>query len=70
MCVNMGTVDKVIRIILGIALIAYGLVASNYIVAVIGLVPLLTGVFGVCPLYIPLKLNTGCKHEEKKEEAE
>jgi len=68
MCVNVGSVDKAIRIVLGVALIAYGIIVPNYIVAAIGLIPLLTAVFGVCPLYLPLKINTGCKREAKKEE--
>ena len=65
MCTNVGKVDKIIRIVLGVALIAYGLLAPNYIVAVIGLIPLLTAVFGICPLYLPLKINTGCKREKE-----
>ena len=64
MCFNVGTVDRVVRIVLGIALIAYGVVAPNYIVAAIGVIPILTAVFGICPLYIPFKINTGCKREE------
>ena len=63
MCFNVGTVDKVVRVILGVVLIAYGVVAPNYIVAVIGAVPLLTAIFGFCPLYLPFKINTGCKRE-------
>jgi len=67
MCLNMGTIDRIVRMVLGIALIVYGVMQPNYIVAAIGAVPLLTGIFGICPLYIPFKINTGCKSgkEEK-----
>ena len=67
MCFNLGIVDRVIRIVLGVALIAYGVVASNYIVAAIGAIPLLTAIFGICPLYLPFKFNSGCKREGEGE---
>jgi len=61
MCFNMGTADRVVRIILGVALIAYGILTPSYIIAIIGAIPLLTGIFGICPLYLPFKFNTGCR---------
>ncbi len=63
MCVNVGVLDRLIRVILGIALIVYGLSYNNYIIAVIGAIPLVTGVIGFCPLYLPFKINTGCRKE-------
>lgn len=66
---NVGGVDKTLRIIVGIAIIAYGVVAQSWL-GVIGIIPLATGLIGWCPLYCPLKINTSCKKEscEKKEE--
>ena len=61
MCFNMGMTDRVVRIVLGVALIAYGIIAPSLIVALIGLIPLATAAFGFCPLYVPFKINTGCK---------
>lgn len=47
-----STAGRVLRIVAGIALIIVGLAAiggtTGVIVAVVGLVPLLAGVFGVC----------------------
>lgn len=54
---NIGTVDKTIRIVIGLAIIAYGVVESNFLGA-IGLIPLGTALIGWCPLYCPLKINT------------
>ncbi|WP_300454627.1 DUF2892 domain-containing protein [Accumulibacter sp.] len=55
---NVGGIDKVLRIIIGLVLI--GLAASGVVGAWgwIGIVPLLTGVFGICPAYSLLGLNT------------
>jgi hypothetical protein len=61
MCTNEGKLDRIIRIILGLILIGYGVLYNNYIVAAVGLIPLLTGIFGLCPLYFIFKINTGCK---------
>ncbi len=63
MCFNAGKADRILRVVAGLALIAYGLIAENYIVAAIGAVPLLTGAIGLCPLYPIFKLNTGCKKD-------
>lgn len=58
---NVGTVDRAIRIILGLALLWYALLAAptgyNW-VGWIGLVPLATALFGYCPLYSVLGLTT------------
>ena len=47
---NVGAADRVIRVILGIAIIAWGIMAKNWWGA-IGIVPLATGVIGWCALY-------------------
>lgn len=54
---NIGTLDRAIRIIVGLGLIAYGVVNQNWIGA-IGLLPLLTGLMRWCPAYLPLGLST------------
>ncbi len=54
---NVGSVDKIIRIILGLVIIAYGIVESSWW-GLIGLVPLLTAFMGFCPLYAPFKIST------------
>ncbi|WP_419769012.1 MAG: DUF2892 domain-containing protein [Candidatus Marinarcus sp.] len=66
---NVGKIDKIIRIVIGVAIIAYGLIAQSWL-GVIGLIPLGTALIGWCPLYCPLKINTSCCKEscDKKEE--
>ena len=55
---NVGTIDRILRIVLGLALI--GASAFGYIGAWgwIGLVPLATGVFRFCPAYWSFGLST------------
>ncbi len=55
---NTGTIDRVLRVIAGLALI--GLTVNGTIGAWgwIGVVPLLTGIVGICPAYSILGLNT------------
>lgn len=54
---NVGGLDRIVRILLGLALVALGLSAREWWGAV-GLVPLVTGLVGWCPLYVPLRLST------------
>ena len=55
---NVGTVDRVLRIVAGAVLI--GLAATGTVGAwgYLGLVPLLTGLFRFCPVYPLLGINT------------
>jgi len=58
--VNEGTTDKVIRIVLGIAIIIIvGFVMKSWW-GLIGILPLATGLAGRCGLYYLLGINT-CK---------
>jgi hypothetical protein len=63
---NVGGIDRVVRVLVGVFLIGLGLGAirgkGGLIVAVAGLVPLLTGVTGYCALYEPLNVDT-TQHE-------
>ncbi len=56
-------IDRVVRIVLGIILLylfVVNMVAApwSYLVALIGLILLVTGVVGSCPLYSMLGMNT------------
>jgi hypothetical protein len=63
MTTNVGLIDRVLRALLGAALIAFAL---GYVlpgtgwswVGWIGVVPLLTAVFGTCPVYSMLGVST------------
>ena len=55
---NEGTIDRTLRVILGIALISLVLVGPRTLWGLVGLVPLATGLIGFCPLYRVLGLST------------
>ncbi|MGD9783734.1 MAG: DUF2892 domain-containing protein [Hyphomicrobiaceae bacterium] len=59
---NVGTIDRVLRIIVGLALIALALGYLPNVAASplgwIGVVPLLTGLLGTCPAYSLIGVNT------------
>ncbi|MGE5468504.1 MAG: DUF2892 domain-containing protein [Ignavibacteria bacterium] len=54
---NVGGIDRVLRVLLGLALVAWA-VLGGPVWAWIGLVPLATGAVGFCPLYPLLGMNT------------
>lgn len=56
---NVGTTDKVIRIILGIIIFAIGINYQSWW-GLIGIIPILTALLSWCPLYIPFGIST-CK---------
>jgi hypothetical protein len=60
MSINVGNVDRTIRVVLGLALIAFALWSSvPYAwLGFIGIVPLLTGALGSCPVYSMLGIRT------------
>ncbi|MFZ3118625.1 MAG: DUF2892 domain-containing protein [Variovorax sp.] len=55
---NEGTLDRSLRIVVGLALIAMAATGVVGMWGYIGVVPLLTGAIGNCPLYTLLGLNT------------
>jgi hypothetical protein len=54
---NVGMDDRVIRMFIGIIIVAAGIVA-NSIWAAIGIPVFLSGAVGICPLYSILGFNT------------
>ena len=66
MKMNEGPVDRIIRVIAGIALVALGLlgVVSGvwmWVAYLLGAILLVTGIVGFCPLYKLFKLSTAKK---------
>ncbi len=55
---NEGTLDRTIRVILGIALISLVFVGPASYWGLVGLVPLATGLVGFCPLYRIVGVST------------
>lgn len=58
---NVGNVDRIIRIMLGLIIAAWGVWAENWL-GLIAIVPIATALVRVCPAYLPFKINT-CKTE-------
>ncbi len=54
---NVGGIDRILRLVAGIALIAWGVTTSNWWGA-IGIVPLFTALVSWCPAYVPFKLSS------------
>ncbi|MCF7969855.1 MAG: DUF2892 domain-containing protein [Methylococcaceae bacterium] len=59
---NVGGIDKIIRIIAGLSIIAVGAYFQSWWGAA-GLIPLATGLINWCPAYLPFGWST-CKTKE------
>lgn len=57
MTANVGSIDRTIRIIVGLAILGAGFYFKNWW-GLLGLGPLLTAFVGFCPAYVPFGLNT------------
>ena len=57
---NVGQIDRWIRIVLGVVLLSLVVFLSGGIrwIGLIGLIPLITGLVGSCPIYSILGINT------------
>jgi hypothetical protein len=55
---NVGTIDRSIRIVAGIALIVLAALGKIGVWGYIGIVPLATGIFRFCPAYRLIGLTT------------
>lgn len=55
---NVGGIDRILRIVLGLALIALTLTGTIGAWGWIGVVPVLTGALGTCPLYTMLGFSS------------
>lgn len=56
--VNVGSTDRILRVLLGIVLIAMVFVGPQTAWGWLGLIPLVTGLFRMCPLYSLIGVNT------------
>lgn len=61
---NIGKIDMIIRIIIGLAIGAVGYYYKSWF-GLIGIIPLATAFIGFCPAYTLFNCNT-CKKEEVK----
>lgn len=62
---NIGSLDRIVRVVIGIGLLALVFYGPETRWGWIGLVPLLTGVVGFCPLYRLLHTSTYRRHDAR-----
>ena len=55
---NVGKVDRIIRVVVGALLVGNVFVGLQTVVGWIGLILIVTGLFGTCPVYSLLGINT------------
>ncbi len=55
---NSGGIDRVLRVVIGLVLVALTAMGQIGTWGWIGVVPLLTGAIGICPAYSILGINT------------
>lgn len=60
---NVGSVDKIVRIVLGLAIGAAGYYYQSWW-GLIGIIPFATALISFCPVYTLLKLSTAEKTKE------
>ncbi len=58
MNLNEGFIDRAVRVVLGVGLLALIFVGPKTWFGLVGLVPLLTGLVGFCPLYRMVGIRT------------
>jgi Protein of unknown function (DUF2892) len=55
---NEGSIDRAVRVVAGLAILSLVFIGPKSPWGWAGLVPLLTGLIGFCPLYAVLGINT------------
>jgi hypothetical protein len=56
--INEGTLDRVARVVVGLAVLSLTVVGPHTWWGLVGAIPLLTGLVGFCPLYAVLGIRT------------
>ena len=55
---NEGTLDRVLRVVLGLAFLSLIFVGPQTMWGLVGIVPLVTGLVGICPIYSIFGIKT------------
>jgi hypothetical protein len=61
---NVGNIDKILRVIIGITIIAYGIIEQS-LLGLIGIVPIGTVLIAWCPFYPILGISTCANNTDK-----
>jgi len=62
---NIGSIDRVIRIIAGLVILGAGYYYKSWW-GLVGLLPLFTAMVRVCPAYLPFGISTCARKDEKQ----
>jgi hypothetical protein len=60
---NIGSADRIVRIVAGLAILGAGYYFKNWW-GLVGLLPILTAVVRFCPAYLPFGINTCAAKKE------
>ena len=63
MKINVGSIDRIIRVIAGLAILGAGYYFKSWF-GLIGILPILTASFGYCPAYPLFGINTNSPKKE------
>ncbi len=61
---NTGNIDRILRAIIGLVLLSLVFVGPQTLWGLIGIIPLVTAIIGICPAYSLLGINT-CNAPQK-----
>ena len=66
---NMGTIGRIIRILLAVVVVILYFAGSisgvaAIVLGILATVFIITSLIGFCPLYVPLKISTVCKSKQ------
>jgi hypothetical protein len=64
---NVGGLDRVFRVVVGLGLLSLVFVGPKTAWGWLGVLPLLTGIFRFCPAYLPFGFSTYCDCKENCE---
>lgn len=59
---NVGGLDRMLRMVVGFGLI-FGGIYYESLWGFVGIIPIFTAIFRICPIYIPFKFST-CKSDK------
>ena len=60
---NVGGIDRILRLVVGLALVALAATGTIGVWGYVGIVPIATAALGWCPAYLPFGIST-CKTRE------
>lgn len=58
MKLNLSTVDRILRVVFGLALVVYCFTTPYKALALVGVILAVTGLVGFCPIYRMLRVST------------